>query len=130
MMEEFRAIVAGCRDFTDYDFVRAHLDALFRNKRETHRIVIIEGGYRGVDQLAKRYGIENGYEVVEVPAQWDRFGPAAGPIRNREMAEDHGAEVCVVFTSNGRGSNDMLDKAEKAGLVRRVIEIGGNDGAV
>jgi hypothetical protein len=44
-----------------------------------------------------------------------------GPVRNRAMAE--AADACVVFSSGGPGSRDMMRTAEARGLPLRVIRL-------
>ncbi len=44
-----------------------------------------EGGARGADRLARVWAQLGGIEVETHPAQWERDGKAAGPIRNRAM---------------------------------------------
>ena len=47
--------------------------------------VIIEGGARGADSMAKGIGHEEGFLVVEYQANWDHQHRTAGPIRNAAM---------------------------------------------
>jgi hypothetical protein len=49
------------------------------------------------------------------PAQWDRYGEAAGPIRNAWMLEFGKPDLVVAFPG-GRGTADMISKARKAGI--------------
>lgn len=69
--------------------------------------------------MARQLGL-----AVEVhPADWGRYGKAAGPIRNQEMLES-GIDL-VIALPGGRGTADMVRRAEGAGVpVRR----GGQDG--
>ena len=49
------------------------------------------------------------------PAQWDVYGRRAGPIRNQEMI-DEGKPDGVVAFPGGKGTADMVRRAEAAGL--------------
>lgn len=54
---------------------------------------------------------------MEYPALWNKYGRAAGPIRNRQMAEV--ADVCVLFPCQGvenRGTKDMCRSARANGV--------------
>ena len=72
-------------------------------------LVIIHGAARGADSLAGQWGKSKGLPVVEIPANWDVYGNAAGSIRNQWMRD-----ICMptygVGFPGGRGSANMLAK--------------------
>lgn len=85
---------------------------------------IIEGGARGVDRMARRYGEESGIHVESYPALWDVYGKRAGPIRNAQMLREGSPDVVIAFRGpNSRGTQNMIDQAEKAGVPVKIIEI-------
>lgn len=56
-------------------------------------------------------------QIVPHPANWDKFGKGAGPIRNREMAKI--ANLVLAFPGND-GTRDMIEAARKLDVeVRR-----------
>lgn len=111
-------IIAGGRDFTDYDLLRRKTDHLLSNTAEP--IEIVSGGAKGADLLGERYASERGYPVKRFPADWDKYGKRAGPIRNRQMAEY--ATHCVCFWDGvSRGTKNMIDQCKELGLSYRVI---------
>ena len=84
-------------------------------------ITIVEGGARGTDALAKRYALERGFILKEFPADWDKYGKAAGSIRNSEMMEfvkgmEHRAAV-FFWDGRSKGTGDCLKKVKKAGIL-------------
>lgn len=111
-----RIIVAGSREFTDYGTAKEKLDGIVPKYSNTE---IVCGGCRGADRLGERYAREHGIPVVYFPADWDRHGRAAGPIRNREMAEYAGSDahgVLVAFwNGHSRGTADMITTAANHG---------------
>ena len=112
----FRVIIAGSRNFNDYEYLKKYMDFLLQNKKE---VVILCGEARGADSLGKRYAQERGFPVQSFPADWQRFGRAAGPLRNRQMSAC--ADACVVFWVGGSaGSANMIEEARRAGLALRV----------
>lgn len=113
----FKTIVAGSRYWKDYEFIKGHLDILLANKLPN--VQIISGGALGVDTLGEKWALANGINPVRITAQWEKYGKAAGPIRNRQMAEM--ADACIVFTSGGPGSTNMINVAKELGLNLRVI---------
>ena len=115
----FRVIIAGTREFQDYNLLRQTMDRLLANIQKGEEIVVVCGMARGADSLGKRYAQERGYAVKEFPAEWDRFGKAAGFIRNEEMAQN--ADALVAFwDGQSRGTKNMIDLAQRYQLKIRV----------
>ena len=83
-VETFYCLIVGSRSFSDSDLFVAKCDLLLRNWGS---VVIVSGGARGADALAKRYAVDRGYCYMEFPADWDTYGRRAGYIRNRAMHE-------------------------------------------
>jgi hypothetical protein len=54
-------------------------------------------------------------------AQWKKHGRAAGPIRNQRML-DKGKPDLVVAFPGGRGTADMIRRAERAGVPVRIAD--------
>lgn len=76
---------------------------------------IIQGGCpTGTDAWARREGAIYRIPVVEKPAEWDKYGASAGPIRNSEMTE-LGDILLLIWDGNSRGSADMRRKMLAAG---------------
>lgn len=65
----FRLIVAGGRDFNDYQYLRSSLDYLLQNI--TDEIQIVCGMARGADRLGERYAKKRRFSVAYFPADWD-----------------------------------------------------------
>ena len=49
--------------------------------------LIVSGGAEGVDELARDFAIEKEIPFKVFEPQWDYYGKAAGPIRNRAIME-------------------------------------------
>ena len=120
MVETFKVIIAGGRDFDDYIKLKKSCDRLLANK---DNIEIVSGTAKGADIIGERYADLWGYKLTRFPADWDQHGKAAGHIRNRQMAEY--ADALIIFwDGSSRGSRNMIDEAKKKGLQIRVIEYG------
>lgn len=116
----YRVIIAGSRDFGDYGLLCEHCDKFLSQKNQTHSIVIVSGTARGADQLGERYAHERGYDVQQYPANWERDGKAAGPIRNARMAK--AADALIVFwNGRSRGTANMIDIARQKSLPYRIV---------
>lgn len=126
----FRVIVAGSRAFTNYDLLRDTLDRLLAGKLPD--VVVISGCAPGADTLGERYAAERCLAVERHPADWEKHGRAAGPIRNREMAEAAGpGGGCVLFwDGKSRGTLNMLGIATNLGLQVRVVYYDEAEGTV
>lgn len=105
-----RVIIAGGRNYslTDEDF--AKLDALHK---EIVITVVVSGCAIGADLGGQIWAACNDIAIHRLPAEWDKLGRKAGPIRNSAMAEV--ADAVVLFKGN-RGTKDMFDKAKAKGL--------------
>jgi len=78
----------------------------------------LTGATMGADKIADREARGLGYEVHSFPADWKRYGKAAGPIRNRLML-DEDPDLVLAF-GGGRGTLDTITEAERRGIpVRR-----------
>lgn len=111
-MEEFRVIIAGSRNFQDFELLEAKMDFFLSQVKSEKKIVIVCGKAKGADILGERYGRKNGYEVREFPALWDTEGKSAGYRRNVRMAEN--ADALVAFwDGKSRGTEHMISIAAK-----------------
>lgn len=86
--------------------------------------VIVTGGAKGLDTIAHKYAVEMGFETEVYPANWNRHGNAAGPLRNRQMAELDGVSMVVAF-EGGRGTKNMVLTAKQLGIP--VVEVSSDE---
>lgn len=109
-----RVVVAGCRDYYNYDEAKMFIDHCIKNIRNEHTLIFVSGRCRGADALGERYAIENGFEVELYPAEWGKYGPKAGPIRNKQMAEIGDYIICF-WDGKSRGTKSMIGFAKDYG---------------
>lgn len=106
-----RCIIAGGRNFTDYE----HLERFMKSLPELPT-TIISGCARGADTLAIQFAESYGLPCERYPANWAKYRNAAGPIRNIEMAEN--ADMLVAFWNGfSKGTEHMIDAASKRDLI-------------
>lgn len=114
-----RVLVTGSRNWRDRRTVWLALQGEL--DRHPEGIVVVHGAARGADDIADRWAwgmYEMGYNVLpeDHPAEWDRFGAAAGHIRNYHMVK-LGAAVCLAFPlEESKGTFGCMELAEKAGI--------------
>ena len=116
----YKIIIAGGRDFMDYNLLKEKTNKILQEKKVTHKIVIISGCARGADTLGLRYASENTFDVEEYPADWDKYGKKAGYLRNVEMAENANALIAF-WDGKSKGTKHMIDIATERNLPIRVI---------
>jgi hypothetical protein len=107
-----RVIVCGGRDYADVAWLDAILSTVWRKHPDAE---LVEGGARGADRLAAEWATARGVPHLRVPADWDRYGKAAGPRRNEAMAALDGV-VGVVAFPGGNGTKHMVRTAKARGL--------------
>lgn len=119
-MEEIliKTIIAGSRDlnaFRDKEKVWLVADAVVKSGFEITEVIC--GLARGIDQAGKLWAETHNPEIPTrffVP-DWNRFGKAAGVMRNQDMA-DYGEALILIWNGWSLGSKDMLKRATKNNL--------------
>jgi len=113
-----KVIIAGGRDFNDYDLLCRKADKILSRQSE---IEIVSGTARGADKLGERYAIEHGYLIKRFIPDWNYFGKKAGFIRNEEMAEYADALICF-WNGKSKGAEHMINIAREKELKIRIIK--------
>lgn len=110
-----KLIIAGGRDYIldgqieDFDrFMQSIVDQLGAVTE------VVSGGEKGADSVGMDWASRKGIPVRVFAPDWNSHGRAAGPIRNRQMAEYADALVCF---PGGRGTASMIREAQKLGLM-------------
>lgn len=112
-----RTVIAGCRTVPETAEAVAALDGLIR-ERGLVVTEVVSGTCRGGDRVGEAWAEANSVSVSRFPAEWEKFGRAAGPVRNARMAEV--AEQVILILDRPleetRGSLSMSREAGKRGL--------------
>lgn len=122
-----RVLVCGSRTFKDrwhlfntlYDFVeernlKSEPDEL--GNWLPSGLTIVHGGAKGADLIADEWAVVNWVPIDEHKADWNKYGRAAGPIRNKQML-DTGVDVVIAFPrGEARGTRHMMKIAREAGV--------------
>jgi hypothetical protein len=114
-------IIAGGRNFTNYELLKMKVDTLLGVKKDD--FVIISGGAKGADTYGERYAKENNLPVIVMPAEWNRNGfldRRAGFIRNEKMAW-YASHLIAFWDGQSTGTKSMIDLCEKYKLEKRII---------
>lgn len=124
------ALFCGSRNWTDPAPVQRTMEKLVRDRG---LYLVIHGGQRGADSISGSVARSLGLQVMEEEAEWDRLGPAAGPVRNEAMLGVLvGAALkwsqpvqCHSFHESrtlGKGTRDMVTRCMRA-RVRTFVHL-------
>lgn len=118
-----RVVIAGSRDLTDDRLV----EEAVRLSGFTVTTVI-SGTARGVDKLGERWAEGYGVPVERFPADWGRYGRAAGYRRNQAMVEaaakaPEGGAVIAVWDGVSRGTRHTIDIARQRGVPVFILRV-------
>ena len=114
-MERFRILVYGDRDWNAYGPVLRALEEIPHDCIE----LVIDGVARGADTLGNTAALELDLPCRRFPANWERYGKAAGPVRNQQMLTEGRPNLGLCFhrdLSLSSGSADMTRRLLKAGI--------------
>ena len=119
-MQDYRVIIAGGRYFYNYQLLKERCDFYLQSKKRSHNVIIVSGHASGADSLGEQYANEEGFDTQLFPADWNKHGKAAGPIRNAEMAEV--ADALIAFwDGKSRGTANMIQLAKDKGLKVAIV---------
>ena len=101
--------IVGCRDYRNKEEFIFLMNTFFKNQDITK---IVSGGASGTDLMAKNYAQERGIAYKEFPANWNQYGKAAGPIRNKEIV-DYSDKVVAFWDMQSRGTKSTIEIAKQ-----------------
>jgi YspA, cpYpsA-related SLOG family len=111
-----KILVCGDRNWSNYWIIHDVLSKLDRNT------TIIAGHARGADIMAETIAAELGMKVISIPANWEKYGKRAGPIRNRMML-DLEPDLVIAFHNNleeSKGTKDTVNEARNRGIKTEI----------
>ena len=109
-----RILVTGSRDWEDAHIIETELTKAWKRFGFPDEIVLVSGNCpTGADHIAEQIWSMMGLQTELHPANWTKYGKAAGPLRNREMVA-LGADLCLAFIkNNSRGATHCLTLAQE-----------------
>ncbi len=116
MRQPFRFLVTGSRTWDDVPAIEQALAVILA--RHPEGVLLVHGACpRGADAIAAAYAARTpGYRTEAHPADWRRYGRAAGYRRNAEMIA-LGADGCAAFIRGASpGSTSTARLAKAAGI--------------
>lgn len=116
-----RIIICGGLSFHDNDLLGTYVDDIIQ---QFPNCEIISGHARGADTLGEEYAKQHNIPLKVFPAEWNKYGKAAGPIRNGQMlkyAITADAMVIAFWDGHSRGTKNMLEQARRAGVECKIV---------
>ena len=111
--------IVGSRDFNDYELMSEYIRSRF-NLSEVDAVV--SGGAKGADSLAAKFAQEHDIELIVKKAEWDKYGRAAGPMRNKLIIQE--ADAVVAFPSaQSKGTLNSINLARKLGKRIEILNV-------
>lgn len=108
-------LICGGRTFSDWTTFVNVLRAIKESRAPNDKLTIISGCANGADKLAEQWAEADGWGLQQFPADWEKFGRSAGPIRNKRMLEEGRPDMVIAFPG-GKGTANMVSQARKAGV--------------
>ena len=119
--KDFRLVVAGSRDFNNYDMLCSALDEVIGELKAEYNVTIVSGTANGADKLGEKYAEKHGLKIERHPANWGRYGRGAGPIRNAEMVKASDG-VIVFWNGESTGAKNIIDCAKAENHLIKVVK--------
>jgi hypothetical protein len=73
---------------------------------------VVSGGASGIDASGEQLARDYCTPITRFIPKWEEFGKAAGPIRNRQMAE-YADALLLIWDGKSRGSYSILCEMNK-----------------
>lgn len=109
--------IVGSREFDDYGLL---IESIFDVLALQEIRQVVSGGAKGADSLAERFAKDFNIPLVVHKANWNKYGKAAGMIRNKTIVEDSDF-VIAFWNGKSRGTKNSIELANKIRLCKVVL---------
>lgn len=106
-MKPFKLIVAGGRDFSNTELFLKTMQQVEQELAE-YSVSLVSGMAKGADKMGWQFARDQGITCHEFPADWDKYGKAAGFRRNQEMA-DFSDGLVAFWDGKSHGTKHMIE---------------------
>ena len=115
MAEPYRLIIAGGRDFNDYDHLRSCCLPIVDKLVLQYDVIIMSGHAKGADFLGERFANERNLKFEVYPADWKAHWRCAGFRRNEQMGNIANGLIAF-WDGKSHGTQHMIEYAKNKGL--------------
>jgi hypothetical protein len=114
-----KVIIAGCRN---WEASRRRVGEVVEESGFTITEVV-SGSATGIDHSGEEWARYEKIPITYFPADWEKHGRAAGPIRNRQMAKY--ADAAIIFwDGKSRGTLSMIREMRLEAKPYKVFPLG------
>lgn len=110
-----KIIIAGSRNIQNKKLIFETLD-----KYKDKITEVVCGEATGVDIIGKEWGLKNNIPIKSFPAEWDKYGRMAGPIRNMDMG-DYADYLIAFWDGQSVGTKHMFTYMQQIGKHGKVV---------
>ena len=110
---EVYVVIAGCRTYYNYEEAKDYIVSSLSEYKATDQITILSGGCKGADSLGERFARENGFPIKRFLPDWEKYGKAAGPLRNKQMVDVCHKVICF-WDGKSKGTKSLIQYARKS----------------
>lgn len=118
-MKPFKLIVAGGRDFSDTGLFLKTMQQVEQELAE-YSVSLVSGMAKGADMMGYMFAQEHGITCHKFPADWNKYGKAAGFRRNQEMA-DFSDGLVAFWDGQSRGTKHMIETMKAQGKFVYIV---------
>lgn len=122
-------MVCGSRTITDVSWVEKQIIDYLKEIDAEHQkkfgssdrdFIIIQGLAKGVDMIAKNFADNHNLGTWDFPAEWDKYGKAAGHIRNEIMVDK--CDYCLIlWDGKSLGTKNDIEHCHKKNKPHKII---------
>lgn len=120
-----KILVCGDRHWSNGKLILEHLRCFKDDPAcPSEEVVVIDGMAAGADSIGHQVAVELGFGTERYPAEWSKFGRAAGPLRNKRMLVEGKPDLVLAFhnsLSSSKGTKNMVKIAREVGVEVRII---------
>lgn len=113
-----KVIIAGSRNITNIN-----IDEIIK-KSKFDITTLLCGMAKGIDSLSYMWAMKNNIHIIKYYPDWNKYGVAAGPIRNKKMV-DYADALIAVWDGVSKGTKSTINFAKEKGIqiyIEKVIK--------
>jgi len=106
-------LFCGDRNWSNFETIKLVLSSFPEDT------IVVHGDSRGADKISGYLAKQRGLKVIPEPADWTKYGKAAGPIRNQLMLDKYKPTKVIAFHNDiksSKGTKDMINRAINASI--------------
>lgn len=124
LMLSMNILVCGSRNIKDKDVIYECIENAIQ-EIDCDDMKLISGDANGVDKISQDWAKDNNVKIDIYQPNWNKYGKAAGPIRNSQMIKNADF-VVAIWDEESSGTKDTIIKAKEHNITHIVFDKNGN----